>query len=173
MSAAFSIRLAQPKEYQAIGQLMVQVYSSLEGFPQPDEHPTYYHKLAHVGELAQKDGIDLLVAVNEDGAIGGAVVYFHDITLYGARGVADHEENAGAFRLLAVDPATRGQGLGRQLIQACLNTAKETGKSQVVIHSTQAMQVAWGMYERLGFVRAQSLDFDQNGFPIFGFRLTL
>ena len=167
------IRLAKSAEYKAIGQLMVTVYSQLEGFPQPEEQPAYYHKLANIGELAVLDGVDLLVAVNEDHHIGGAVVYFHDITQYGAQGVADKEEDAGGFRLLAVDPATRGQGLGKKLTQACLDLAKETGKKQVVIHSTKAMQVAWGMYEKLGFVRAEDLDFQQEGFPVFGFRLTV
>jgi hypothetical protein len=35
------------------------------------------------------------------------------------------------------------------------------------------MQVAWQMYERLGFVRAEELDFLQEGYPVRGFRLPL
>lgn len=171
MNSLYSIRLAQPNEFKAIGQMMVQVYSQLEGFPSPEEQPVYYQKLANIGALAKKEGVDLLVAVDDQGHMGGAIVYFHDIRQYGAQGVADHEENAGGFRLLAVDPATRGQGLGKKLTQACLDLARETGKKQVVIHSTRAMQVAWAMYEKLGFKRAEDLDFMQEGFPVFGFRL--
>lgn len=173
MSTPFQIRLAQVSEYTAIGQLMVQVYSQLEGFPKQDEQPAYYHKLANIGELAEQPGVDLLAALDAEGRIGGAVLYFHDITQYGAQGVADNEEGAGGFRLLAVDPITRGQGLGKELTNACLDLARETGKKQVVIHSTKAMQVAWGMYEKLGFVRAEDLDFEQEGFPVYGFRLVL
>jgi len=171
LSTLYQLRQALPEECPAIGQLMVQVYSALAGFPQPDEQPAYYQKLANIGELAEQPGVDLLAAVDAEGNIGGAVLYFHDITQYGAQGVADNEEDAGGFRLLAVDPATRGQGLGKKLTNACLDLAKETGKKQVVIHSTKAMQVAWGMYEKLGFVRAEDLDFEQEGFPVFGFRL--
>ena len=35
------------------------------------------------------------------------------------------------------------------------------------------MQVAWGLYIRLGFARSEDLDFLQQGFPVFGFRLKL
>jgi len=35
------------------------------------------------------------------------------------------------------------------------------------------MQVAWGMYEKLGFVRSEDLDFEQEGIPVLGFRLVL
>ncbi len=44
---------------------------------------------------------------------------------------------------------------------------------KVVLHTTQAMQVAWGLYEKLGFERSVDLDFMQVGLPVFGFRLRL
>jgi hypothetical protein len=43
----------------------------------------------------------------------------------------------------------------------------------MVLHTTQAMQVAWAMYEKLGFTRSEDLDFEQEGLPVFGFRLPL
>ncbi len=36
-----------------------------------------------------------------------------------------------------------------------------------------AMRTAWGLYERMGFARSEDLDFLQQGFPVFGFRLPL
>jgi hypothetical protein len=35
------------------------------------------------------------------------------------------------------------------------------------------MQIAWKMYEGLGFQRAEELDFMQGNLPVFGFRLPL
>jgi hypothetical protein len=35
------------------------------------------------------------------------------------------------------------------------------------------MRIAWGLYEKLGFVRSEDLDFSQQGLPVFGFRLKL
>lgn len=43
----------------------------------------------------------------------------------------------------------------------------------MVIHTTKSMQLAWGMYERLGFKRALDLDFIQGELPVFGFRLKI
>lgn len=170
---SYQVRQAQPHEFEVIGELMVSVYSQLEGFPKPEDHPKYYHLLRNIGEITGKPGAELLVAANDNGHIGGAVVYFGDIKAYGAQGVADNEKDAAGFRLLAVDPATRGQGLGRKLVLVCLDKARESNKKQMVIHSTKAMQVAWGMYEKMGFARAPELDFMQEDLEVFGFRLKL
>jgi hypothetical protein len=43
----------------------------------------------------------------------------------------------------------------------------------VIIHTTSAMKVAWGMYARLGFKRSPDLDFMQEALQVFGFRLPL
>ena len=170
---SYSIRNAHPNEFKAIGQLMVEVYSQLEGFPKPEAHPVYYEMLAKVGELTQKEGTELLVAVSSEGEIAGAVVYFNDIRHYGADDIAAHEKEAAGFRLLAVGPSTRGAGLGKRLTIECINKAKEANHKQVIIHSTNAMKLAWGMYERLGFRRSEDLDFSKGTLQIFGFRLKL
>jgi len=92
---------------------------------------------------------------------------------YGSGGTATREQNASGFRLLAVDPSVRGQGIGKLLSIECIRKAKEHQNSQVVIHTTKAMQVAWKMYENLGFKRSKDLDFMQEELPVFGFRLIL
>jgi hypothetical protein len=51
--------------------------------------------------------------------------------------------------------------------------AKNKRLSEVIIHSTKAMQIAWRMYESLGFKRSEDLDFMQGELPVFGFRLLL
>ena len=56
-------------------------------------------------------------------------------------------------------------------LEACIRLAKEHQHRQMIIHTTKAMRVAWGMYERLGFRRSQDLDFMQGDLPVFGFRL--
>ena len=169
----FRVRNAQPEEFTAIGELMVSVYSQLEGFPQPDEQPDYYHMLANIGELTQQPATELLAAVSDQSQIAGAVVYFSDMQYYGSGGIATRQQNAAGFRLLAVDSTVRGQGIGDRLIHACLERARVSGLQEMIIHSTAAMQVAWGMYEKLGFQRSEDLDFMQAELPVFGFRLNL
>ena len=129
--------------------------------------------LANIGDWCQKPCTELLIALSPDGKVGGAVVYFSDMQYYGSGGTATSEKNAAGFRLLAVDPELRGQGLGKQLTLACIEKAREAGLGQVIIHSTKFMETAWKMYERMGFKHSEDLDFMQEELPVFGFRLNL
>lgn len=167
----YTIRTAKAEEFEQIGDLMVTVYSALDGFPTPQEQPQYYEKLRHIGEFANKPKVDLLVAVSDSGEIGGAVVYFEDMSQYGSGGTAPLEKQASGFRLLAVDPEARGQGIGKLLTLACIQKAKESPNKQLIIHSTKAMQIAWAMYEKMGFKRSEDLDFMQGELQVYGFRL--
>lgn len=169
----YSVRNAKPSEFEELGKLMVAVYSQLEGFPTESEQPNYYKMLANIGDFTQKPGTELLVAVSPEGKIAGGLVYFDDMQHYGSGGTATQEKNASAFRLLAVDPSVRGAGIGKMLTLKCIEKARENKNSQVIIHSTKSMQVAWKMYENLGFTRSEDLDFMQGELAVFGFRLLL
>ena len=169
----YTVRNAKPAEFSEIGKLMVKVYSQLEGFPKESEQPAYYKMLANVGELTNKPDTELLVAVSSEGNIAGGVVYFSDMKYYGSGGTATREQNVSGFRLLAVDPLIRGHGIGKLLTNECIRKAREKKHSQVVIHTTMAMQTAWKMYENIGFKRSEDLDFMQGELPVFGFRLLL
>lgn len=169
----FTIRNAKPNEFQEIGKLMVQVYSQLEGFPTEIEQPNYYKMLANVGDLTQKPETELLVAVSSEDKIVGSLVYFSDMQYYGSGGTATQEQNASGFRLLAVDFLTRGKGIGKLLIHECIRKANDKGHREVIIHSTKAMEIAWKIYENLGFKRSENLDFMQGELYVFGFKLVL
>jgi GNAT superfamily N-acetyltransferase len=170
---SYTVRNAKSEEFEAVGQLMVQVYSQLEGFPKANEQPAYYRTLANVGDFTAKPDTELIVAVSTDGKIDGALVYFGDMQYYGSGGSATGERNAAGFRLLAVDSARRGTGIGKLLVQACIDRAKASKCDQVIIHSTKSMLIAWKMYENFGFERSVDLDFLQGELAVFGFRLVL
>lgn len=169
----YFIRNAKTGEFSQIGQLMVNVYSLLDSFPKPEEQPAYYHTLANVGDFTSKPGTELIVALSPENEIAGAVVNFSDMKHYGSGGKATKEINCAAFRLLAVDPSVRGKGIGKLLVLECIERAKTRKLSQMIIHSTEAMQTAWKMYEALGFKRSSDLDFMQGELPVYGFRLKL
>ena len=169
----YIVRNAKPEEFAEIGNLMVLVYSQLDGFPKPNEQPAYYQMLSNIGDQTKKPCTELLVAITTDGKIAGGVVYFSDMQYYGSGGTATKEKNASGFRLLAVDPTYRGQGIGKLLTLECIKKAKEDKTQCVVIHTTKAMQTAWKMYEKIGFKRNEDLDFMQGELPVFGFRLSL
>jgi len=173
MKQTCTIRNAKPEEFDEIGELLVQVYSKLEGFPKQSDQPEYYKMLANIGDLTKKPETELLVAISTEGKIIGGVVYFCDMQYYGSGGTATQEKNASGFRLLAVDSSSRGQGIGKLLTHECIRKAKIKKNTQIIIHTTKAMQTAWKMYETIGFKRSEDLDFMQAELPVFGFRLVL
>ena len=169
----YKVRNAKTSEFPIIGALMVEVYSQLDGFPSPSQQPNYYNKLENIGAFTQKPKTELLVAVSDRGKVVGGVVYFADMQYYGSGGTATQEKNASGFRLLAVDPDARGLGIGKLLTAECIKKTAIHHNAQLIIHSTKSMQIAWKMYEKLGFKRSEELDFMQEKLPIFGFRLLL
>lgn len=168
----FYVRTAGADELKQVGELLVNVYSGLDGFPKEAEQPQYYEMLRNVGDLIKTSNAEILVAVSAGGSIAGAVVYFNDMKNYGSGGSATQEKHTCGFRLLAVDQRRRGCGLGKLLSNACIEKGRKDPQiRQVIIHSTKAMKTAWGMYEKIGFERSQDLDFMQGELPVFGFRL--
>ena len=77
-------------------------------------------------------------------------------------------------RLLAVAPVARGRGVGAALMQECVRRVRKTGGRVLSLHTTDMMQAALRMYERMGFVRAPELDFHPApGVTVKGYRLDL
>ncbi len=62
------------------------------------------------------------------------------------------------IRLLAVIPEARGQGIGGALVQECMRRAQAAGAAAITLHTTDMMQAAMRMYEKMGFVRVPELD---------------
>ena len=168
-----TIREAMSSEFDEIGQLMINVYSHLQDFPSMDEQPGYYKMLANIGDFTKNPDTKLLVAASPESKILGGVVYFGDMKYYGSGGTATEAINASGIRLLAVDPNTRGMGVGKALTQVCIQNARDRKQSEVILHTTKAMEIAWGMYEKMGFKRSPDLDFSQEQLAVYGFRLML
>jgi ribosomal protein S18 acetylase RimI-like enzyme len=173
MARTLYIRDIRKDEFATLGRLMVDVYSNLAGFPSPDEQPGYYDMLQNIGHFSEKKDARVLVAISADDELVGGIVYFGDMAEYGSGGIATTVKNASGIRLLGVSPRARGMGAGKALTRACIQLAKDNGHSHVVLHTTQPMQVAWSLYDKLGFERSKDLDFMQESLQVFGFRLWL
>lgn len=169
----FRIRDAHPDEYAQIGALLVESYASLAGMPRVDEQPEYYALLRDVSRRASNPAFTILVAATARGEVLGSVDFIADVKHYGSGGSASSVPDASGIRLLAVKPECRGMGAGKALTRACIERARQFGRSSVILHTTRAMQTAWTMYERLGFERFAELDFRQGALEVFGFRLRL
>ncbi len=60
-------------------------------------------------------------------------------------------ENCCELVKLYLLPAARGKGLGRQLIEKAVSAAKKLGYDKMYLESMPELQVAVGMYYKLGF----------------------
>ena len=167
------IRDVRPDEYVALGRLTVDVYRALPGMPGTENSPEYYAMLEDTQTRVEKPTVRVLVAVDRKGELLGGVTFIGDMKHYDSGGTASTVEGASGIRLLAVGPNARGMGVGRALTEFCIAETKRLGRDCVVLHTTKAMEVAWDMYERMGFQRASDLDFLQGELAVYGFELSL
>lgn len=76
------------------------------------------------------------------------------------------------IRMLSVDPAARGQGIGRLLSEFCISRARSDAAKVVGLHTSPVMTIALPLYLRLGFVHYRDIP-DRNGQPYAIYTLNL
>lgn len=59
------------------------------------------------------------------------------------------------LRLLIVEPAARGLGLGKRLVKACVGFARATGYRKLVLWTQSELTAARAIYEKTGFKLAR------------------
>lgn len=162
------IRPIATDEYARLGALTVAAYVTLDGHV---DEPDYEIELADVRTRAEAPSTTVLVAIDTDGELLGGVTYVKDEE----SPFAEHDvDGAASIRMLAVDTARRRTGAGEALVRACIDRARDDGRTQIVLHSTAWMTAAHTLYDKLGFARDPSLDWDVNpDIKLVAFRLTL
>jgi GNAT superfamily N-acetyltransferase len=104
--------------------------------------------------------------------VGSVLLYPPAASAYGAE--ARESSAIPEMRLLAVNPALRGHGIGTALTRECVQRAQRAGAPALGLHTTDMMQTAMQMYERMGFVRAPEFDFHPTENTVIkGYRLDL
>jgi ribosomal protein S18 acetylase RimI-like enzyme len=159
----FIVREARAEEYEALGEIAVLAYGSLE-----DESDVGY--LDEVRDVATRAGIaPVLAAVDVDGTLLGSVTYVPGPG--NAYAESEAEDEAG-FRMLAVAPWAQGRGVGRALVHAVLARARAEGRAGIAIYTRPSMRAAHHLYESLGFARSADSDWEfEPGEWLWGYRL--
>ncbi|MGY1642554.1 GNAT family N-acetyltransferase [Geodermatophilus sp. SYSU D00703] len=142
-----SVEPARPEDFTRIAELTVRVY--VDGDLAP---PEYVPALADVEGRASR--AELLVARDPGGRVLGSVA----LVLDGDFGEVIRSGDEAAFRMLVVDPAERGRGVGERLVAGCLERARAAGKARMVLSTDPRMTAAHRLYERMGFARLPERD---------------
>jgi ribosomal protein S18 acetylase RimI-like enzyme len=139
------VRAVRPEEYDAVAALTVSAYDG-DGLVRRTD--PYAERLA---DVAHRAATAVTWVAVDDGAdrVLGAVTYCPLGSPYREIAVDDTEAE---FRMLAVDPAARGRGVGAALVGRCLEQAAADGMQRVVLSSMSRMEAAGRLYRRLGFV---------------------
>ncbi len=101
----------------------------------------------------------LLCARDPGGRLLGTVIVVPPDSAAKRLAASDEAE----MHLLAVDGRCRGQGLGRALIRAAVESAQQAGHRGMVLWTQPTMLVAHRLYEEMGFSRSPAEDFDRGG----------
>jgi GNAT superfamily N-acetyltransferase len=153
------VRLARLEEIERARAVLAAAYAQYEA-SFPPENWTHYR--ADILDLEGRAEASELLVAERDGQILGCVSYFPpgSKTSYPTDSYSEAwPPEWAAFRLLAVDPAARGAGIGKRLTEVCIDRARGSGAPVLGLHTTKPMKVAREMYERLGFERAPKYDF--------------
>jgi ribosomal protein S18 acetylase RimI-like enzyme len=137
---------ARPADFGRIAELTAGVYRDEQLAPE-----AYLSQLADVAGRAER--AELLVARDGRTVVGSVA-----LVLAGEFGEITSSDEEAAFRMLVVDPATRGRGVGELLVRACLDRARAAGKRRMVLSTDPKMTAAHRLYERLGFARLPERD---------------
>ena len=99
-----------------------------------------------------------IIVAELESKLAGAVAYFGP----NSQKAAFFDQRWPIIRMLVVDPAFRGKGIGQALSDACIARARRDGSPIIALHTSPIMSVALPMYLRMGFTKAYDAP------PIFG-----
>jgi len=140
-----TVRDIHPTEIVRLSEITLAAYEALD-----IDVGSYRTALADVADRARN--AEVLVAV-DGGRLLGGVTYVPDANNPSAE---FDDADAAGMRMLAVDPAAQGRGVGAALVTACIRRAHD--RRRLVLHTTAAMTAAQQLYRRLGFERTPRRD---------------
>jgi ribosomal protein S18 acetylase RimI-like enzyme len=152
------VRDARPEERDEIERLTRAAYEQYAERMAPEAWRGL--RAAMVAGLATEEPVERIVAERDGRLVGSVLLFAPASDAY--RGAVE-PSGAPELRLLAVLPEARGSGVGKALVQECVRRARKAGARELGLHTSRSMEVAIGLYERMGFERAPELDFQPDG----------
>lgn len=148
-----NVRDAWPEELDEVAIVIGAAYREYALLFPSEAWETYARNIV---DVRSRLGETELIVAERSGNILGVVTFYPDGSRPGGEG---WPAGWAGIRLLAVHPKYRGQGIARALMHECFRRCRELGIATVGLHTSEVMATARGMYERMGFVRADEFDF--------------
>ena len=82
--------------------------------------------------------------------------------------VVKQSRTVAKLRLLLVEPHARGRGIGRRLVQQCIDFSRQAGYRQLVLWTQSNLTAARAIYAALGFRKVKSQPHREFGVPLVG-----
>jgi len=121
--------------------------------------------LAHIGESYDGDGLDHDIAhwEREYDGVSGVLLLLEDPSgeIVGTAAVRRLAPGVGEIKRMWIRPGCQGRGLGRRLLERCLQEARTLGFRTLRLDSERRMHAALQLYRRFGFTEIP----DYNGNP--------
>lgn len=157
-----SYRRASVSDRAALQSLKVASYSEYESVLTPDNWDTLKGSL-HNEEILSKlmDQSTVFVCEADKEIVGMAFIVPSGNPTPIFSGDWSH------IRMVGVHPEYRGQGIAKMLTQMCVHHARITNEKTIALHTSEFMDAARHIYERMGFTVVKEIS------PIYGKRYWL
>lgn len=140
-----------------LSELLTQVYVA-GGFMKPDEAITLLEPSA-----VRKRGMLIGARERKHHKLAGVVIVVPPGSP--ARRMAKNSE--AEMHLLGVKPEYRGHGLGRMLIEAVIDKAKQNNFSKIILWTQFSMTSAQKLYEAAGFIHIDDMQRNGRSFKVY------
>jgi GNAT superfamily N-acetyltransferase len=147
------VRDYEKPDAEALNRIAVSSFSQFR-----DQYQDWPAMLAGLSKTSDLSATGEVIVAEFDHQLAGAVAYFGP----NSQKASFFDQRWPIIRMLVVDPAFRGKGLGRTLTMECIARAKRDNAAVIALHTSPIMTVALPMYLKMGFTKAYDAP------PIFG-----
>jgi ribosomal protein S18 acetylase RimI-like enzyme len=164
--AGLNIRDVRHDELDEVANLTREAYLQYKDFIPEPAWKSYLEDMMDV--RSRLGAAELIVAEMKDKLVGTVTLYLK------ANSQSGWPQDWASVRLLAVLPSYRGWGIGRALMEECVRRCRKKGITTIGLHTSELMDVARRMYEKMGFRRAPEFDFHPApGITVMAYRLDI
>ena len=110
--------------------------------------------------LTEQHDLDILDDPEEKIITPGGCIFLamNNGKIIGTAGLAKEHEGVYELVKMAVDPAYHGQGIGRVLLERCIEEARKLNAKKIYLFSNSQLTVALKMYAKYGFRHVEVTD---------------